>query len=138
MNEVTEAVRYVEVVIDGHTQRILFGYSELDGDPAEVAAVLGPENQSIFNKSLERNFVATVTIPFNARLSIQRTVQALQAVIMKKGGRVDYDNREPVKQRVNKGMLEFYCDQKGVPFPDAAFPDRRFARVYVDPVKPLG
>lgn len=135
MEEIGESVRYVEIFLDGHTYRILLGYNELDGDPAAVAEALGAENEWIFQKALERDFVAEVTIPFNARMSIQRTVEALQALAARKGGRVEYDQRNPIRQRVNRGMLEFYCEQRNVPFPSCAFPDRRFARVYVDPVK---
>lgn len=137
MAEVGESVRYVEIKIDGHVYRILLGYSELDGDPAAVAVALGNENRTVFDKALERNFTAIITVPFNARFSIQRTVGAIQAVIAKKGGRVEYDQREPFKQRINRGVLEFWCDAKDIPFPEEAFPDRRFARVYVDPVKKL-
>lgn len=137
MDEVGESVRYVETVINGHTYRILLGYSELEGDPAAVAAALGDENRGIFDKALERNFVVTVTIPFKNRLNIRATTEALQAVVAKKGGRVDYDQREPIKQRINRGVLEFWCDSKSIPFPDEAFPDRRYARTYVDPVRKL-
>lgn len=137
MDEVGESVRYVEIVIDGHTYRILLGYSELEGDPAAVAAALGDENRVIFDKALERNFVATVTIPYKLTFSVQRIVEAIQAVVAKKGGRVEYDQREPIKQRINRGILEFWCDTKSIPFPDDAFPDRRYARTYVDPVKKL-
>lgn len=137
MDEVGESVRYVEIVIDGHTYRILLGYSELEGDPAAVAAALGNENRAIFDKALERNFVATVTIPYKLTFSVQRIVEAIQAVVAKKGGRVEYDQREPIKQRINRGILEFWCDTKSIPFPDDAFPDRRYARTYVDPVKKL-
>lgn len=137
MDEVGESVRYVEIVIDGHTYRILLGYSELEGDPAAVAAALGDENRVIFDKALERNFVATVTIPYKLTFSVQRIVEAIQVVVAKKGGRVEYDQREPIKQRINRGILEFWCDTKSIPFPNDAFPDRRYARTYVDPVKKL-